>query len=113
MPIINQIITRLESSKAGSAINRVLRTGTYLEVTKENAKNTYKVVRKREQGDVYTTIVKKVKDKFVTKSVVEEHRFGIISIKFRNDGSIVFNLRPCNVRGRGGQNKITAFLRQV
>lgn len=103
MPTVNHLISRLEQSQPGSAINRMLRTGTYLEVTKENAKNTYKVVRKREQGDVYTSVVKKVKDKLITKSVVEEHRFGLINILFRNDGSKVFNLRHCNVRGRASK----------
>lgn len=113
MHTINHLISRLEKSQPGSAINRVLRTGTYLEVTKESAKNTYKVVRKREHGDVYTTVVKKVKDKLVTKSVLEEHRFGLINIKFRNDGSKIFNLRHCNVRGRASKQNNGFFKTSV
>lgn len=113
MHAVNHLISRLEKSQPGSAINRMLRTGTYLEVTKESAKNTYRVVRKREQGDVYTSVVKKVNNKLITKSVVEEHRFGLVNILFRNDGSKVFNLRHCNVRGRASKQNNGFFKTSV
>lgn len=103
MPIVNQLIFKLETSNPGSTINKVLKTGTNLAVTKEKTKDTYRVVRRRQRGDVYTTIIKKIKNKLITKSVHEEHRFGLINILFRNDGTRVFNIRPCDVRGRASK----------
>lgn len=103
MPIVNNLISRLELSKPGSSISKILRTGTNITVTKDSAKNTYSVVRKHDNGEIFTTLLKKINGKYVPKSVREEYRFGIVSILFKKDGSRLLQIRPCDVQGRSAK----------
>ena len=86
MPVVDKLITRIETSRTGASIRSVLKSGTEVEVIKGKAVDTVEIKRKTKNGSIITTLMKKVKDKYVPKMVKEEHRFGIININYKPDG---------------------------
>ncbi|CDE87960.1 TPA: hypothetical protein CPT81_03935 [Candidatus Gastranaerophilales bacterium HUM_20] len=103
MAIVDRLITRIETSKPGSSIKSVLKSGTEVEVVKGKTLNTVKVIRKRKNGCIITTLLKKVKDMYMLKKVKEEHRFGVINIDYKSDGSRVVQIRTCDKTGRNSR----------
>ena len=69
MAIVDRLITRIETSKPGSSIKSVLKSGTEVEVVKGKTLNTVKVIRKRKNGCIITTLLKKVKDMYMKKEI--------------------------------------------
>ncbi len=103
MPVVDKLITRIETSRPGSSIRSVLKSGTEVEVIKGKAIDTVEIKRKTKNGSIITTLMKKVKDKYVPKRVKEEHRFGIININYKPDGSRAVQIRVCDKKGRNAK----------
>lgn len=103
MPLINKLITRIETSRPGSSVRSVLKSGTEVEVIKGKSAGTVEIKRKTRNGSIITTLLKKVKDMYVPKMVKEEHRFGIININYRADGSRAVQIRVCDKKGRNAK----------
>lgn len=99
MPIINKLISRVDASTIGTTINTTLKTGTKVRITKLNKPDTIEVVRQRPFNDSIKTILKKFKGVYKPKKVVEEYRFGIITIEYKKDGSRLVQIRSSDKNG--------------
>ena len=69
MPLINKLITRIETSRPGSSVRSVLKSGTEVEVIKGKSAGTVEIKRKTRNGSIITTLLKKIKDMYVPKMV--------------------------------------------
>lgn len=104
MPIINKLISRVDASPIGTTINTTLKTGTKVRITKLNKPDTIEVVRQRPFNDSIKTILKKIKGVYKPKKVVEEYRFGIITIEYKKDGSRLVKIRTSDKNGRSASS---------
>ena len=99
MAIISKLISRVDASPAGTTINTTLKSGTRVRITKLNKSNTIEVVRKNRINDGITTILKKIKGIYQPKKVIEEYRFGIVTIDYKKDGSRLVQIRSSDKDG--------------
>ena len=99
MPIVNKLISKIDSSPIGTTINTVLKTGTRVSITKLSKPDTIQIVRQRPYNDIVKTILKKFKGIYQPKKVIEEYRFGIVTIEYKKDGSRLVKLRTVDKNG--------------
>lgn len=99
MAIISKLISRVDASAIGTTINTTLKSGTRVRITKLNKSNTIEVVRKNRINDGITTILKKIKGIYQPKKVIEEYRFGIVTIDYKKDGSRLVQIRSSDKDG--------------
>lgn len=100
MPIINKLISRVDSAPIGTTVNTILKTGTRVSITKLSKPDTIEIVRQRPQNGCIKTILKKSKGIYKLKKVLEEYRFGIVTIEYKKDGSRLVKLRTVDKNGR-------------
>lgn len=99
MAIVSKLISRVDASPAGTTINTTLKTGTRVSITKLNKPDTIEVVRQNNINDGITTILKKIKGIYQPRKVVEEYRFGIVTIDYKKDGSRLVQIRSSDKNG--------------
>ena len=87
MAIITKLISRVDSAPIGTTVNTILKTGTRVSITKLSKPDTIEIVRQRPQNGCIKTILKKSKGIYKPKKVLEEYRFGIVTIEYKKDGS--------------------------
>lgn len=100
MPIINKLISRVDSAPIGTTVNTILKSGTKVSITKLSKPDTIEIVRQRPHNDCIKTILKKFKGVYQPKKVIEEYRFGIVTIEYKKDGSRLVKLRTVDKNGR-------------
>ena len=100
MPIINKLISRVDSAPIGTTVNTILKTGTRVSITKLSKPDTIEIVRQRPQNGCIKTILKKSKGIYKPKKVLEEYRFGIVTIEYKKNGSRLVKLRTVDKNGR-------------
>lgn len=104
MAIVSKLISRIDASPVGTTINTTLKTGTNVRITKLSKPNTIEIVRQRPQNDCIKTILQKIKGIYQPKKVIEEYRFGIISIDYKKDGSRLVKIKTSDKNGRGASS---------
>ena len=106
MAIVSKLISRVDALPIGTTINTTLKTGTRVRITKLSKPNTIEVVRKTPSNDGITTILKKIKGIYQPRKVIEEYRFGIVTIDYKKDGSRLVQIRSSDKDGtRSFKNK--------
>ena len=100
MAIITKLISRIDSAPIGTTVNTTLKSGTKVSITKLSKPDTIEIVRQRPHNDCIKTILKKSKGIYKPKKVLEEYRFGIVTIEYKKDGSRLVKLRTVDKNGR-------------
>ena len=104
MPVVDKLITRIETNKRYVTDIELKALTEIFDVSYEYLIEGKDILeRKTKNGSIITTLMKKVKDTYVPKKVKEEHRFGIININYKPDGSRVVQIRVCDKNGRNAK----------
>lgn len=104
MAIVSKLISRVDACPFGTTIKTILRTGTMVQVTKLDSVDSVEITRQRPNNDKVRTILKKLKGLYQPKKVIEEYRFGIVTIEYKKDGSRLMKLRACDKDGRASSS---------
>ena len=99
MAIVSKLISRVDTLPIGTTINTTLKSGTHVRITKLSKPNTIEVVRQNHINDGITTLLKKIKGIYQPRKVIEEYRFGIVTIDYKKDGSRLVQIRSSDKNG--------------